>query len=68
MKTDIKQFSANIAGRELTIETGRMAEQASGACTVQYGDTIILAAIVAAKDVREGTDFLPLTVDYEEGM
>jgi polyribonucleotide nucleotidyltransferase len=65
---EIKQFSANIAGRDLTVEVGRVAEQASGAATVQYGDTVILAAVVAAKEAREGTDFLPLTVDYEERM
>src|SRR5687768_106613 len=52
----------------MKLETGRLAEQASGAVTVQYGETIILAAVVAAKEVREGTDFLPLTVDYEEKM
>src|SRR5687767_11318215 len=52
----------------MKIETGRLAEQASGAVTVQYGETIILAAVVAAKEVREGTDFLPLTIDYEEKM
>ncbi len=63
-----KQFSTTIAGREITIEVGRVAEQASGACTVRYGDTMILAAVVAAKEPREGADFLPLTVDYEEKM
>src|SRR5438552_14583472 len=52
----------------MILETGRLAEQASGACTVRYGDTIILAAMVAAKEPREGADFLPLTVDYEEKM
>ncbi|HST03439.1 MAG TPA: polyribonucleotide nucleotidyltransferase [Chloroflexia bacterium] len=68
MNTEPKQFSINLAGRELTIEVGRVAEQASGACTVRYGDTVILAAVVAAKEPREGADFLPLTVDYEEKM
>jgi polyribonucleotide nucleotidyltransferase len=63
-----KTYSANIGGRELTIATGKLAEQASGAVTVRYGDTIVLAAVVAAKEAREGTDFLPLTVDYEEKM
>ena len=63
-----KRYSANIGGRELTIATGKLAEQASGAVTVRYGDTIVLAAVVAAKEAREGTDFLPLTVDYEEKM
>ncbi len=65
---EVKSYSANIGGREMKIETGRLAEQASGACTIQYGETIILAAVVAAKEVREGTDFLPLTIDYEEKM
>lgn len=68
MKQEARQFTAHIAGRDLTIETGRVAEQAAGACTVRYGDTVILAAVVAAKDAREGADFLPLTVDYEEKM
>src|SRR3982750_2846299 len=52
----------------MTIETGQLAEQASGACTVRYGETIILAAVVTAKEPREGMDFFPLTVDYEEKM
>ena len=63
-----RQYSATIGGRELTIATGKLAEQASGACTVRYGDTIVLAAVVAAKETMEGRDFLPLTVDYEERM
>lgn len=63
-----KKFSTTWAGRELTIETGKLAEQAAGACTVRYGDTIILATVVAAREPREGADFLPLTVDYEEKM
>ncbi len=65
---EVKTYSMTLGGREMTIETGKLAEQASGACTVRYGDTIILAAVVAAKEPREGTDFLPLTVDYEEKM
>lgn len=63
-----KKYSANIGGRELTLATGKLAEQAAGAVTVRYGDTIVLAAVVAAKEAREGADFLPLTVDYEEKM
>jgi polyribonucleotide nucleotidyltransferase len=63
-----KVYSATIGGREFTIATGKLAEQASGACTVRYGDTIVLAAVVAAKEAMEGRDFLPLTVDYEERM
>ncbi len=68
MKREVKRYSMTLAGRELTIETGKLAEQASGACTVRYGDTIVLATVVAAKEPREGVDFLPLTVDFEERM
>src|SRR6266511_4140733 len=64
----IHSVTAEIAGRTLTIETGRMAEQADGAVTVRYGDTLLLATVVGAKETREGIDFFPLTVDYEEKM
>ncbi|MBX0327683.1 polyribonucleotide nucleotidyltransferase, partial [Oscillochloris sp. ZM17-4] len=60
--------SAEIAGRTLTLEAGRYAEQADGAVTVRYGDTVLLATVVGAKEPREGIDFFPLTVDYEERM
>ncbi|MFN5927338.1 MAG: polyribonucleotide nucleotidyltransferase, partial [Roseiflexaceae bacterium] len=68
--TDRKVFSvsAEIAGRTMTLEAGRFAEQADGAVTVRYGDTMLLATVVAAKSAREGVDFFPLTVDYEEKM
>ena len=64
----IHSVSAEIAGRTLTLETGRLAEQADGAVTVRYGDTVLLATVVGAKTAREGIDFFPLTVDYEERM
>jgi polyribonucleotide nucleotidyltransferase len=64
----IHSVSAEIAGRTLTIESGRFAEQADGAVTVRYGDTVLLATVVGAKEAREGIDFFPLTVDYEERM
>jgi polyribonucleotide nucleotidyltransferase len=64
----IHSVSAEIAGRTLTIETGRFAEQADGAVTVRYGDTMLLATVVGARSAREGVDFFPLTVDYEEKM
>jgi polyribonucleotide nucleotidyltransferase len=53
-------------GRKLTLETGRMARQADGAVLATYGETTVLASVVAAKTPREGVDFLPLTVDYQE--
>ncbi|MDX9701720.1 MAG: polyribonucleotide nucleotidyltransferase [Candidatus Auribacterota bacterium] len=55
-----------ISGKKLIIETGKMAKQANGAVLVQYGETIVLATAVMADEVREGTDFFPLTVDYRE--
>ncbi|MGQ9927592.1 MAG: polyribonucleotide nucleotidyltransferase [Chloroflexaceae bacterium] len=64
----IFSVSAEIAGRTLTLEAGKFAEQADGAVTVRYGDTMLLATVVGAREVREGVDFLPLTVDYEEKM
>lgn len=63
-----KAFHMDLAGRPLTIETGKMAKQANGAVLVRYGDTVVLVASTASKEPREGTDFFPLTVDYEEKM
>jgi polyribonucleotide nucleotidyltransferase len=53
-------------GKEISIETGKLAKQADGSVVLRMGDTMILATVVAAKDAREGVDFLPLTVDYKE--
>jgi polyribonucleotide nucleotidyltransferase len=53
-------------GRKLTLETGKVARQADGAVVATYGETTVLATVVAAKSPREGVDFLPLTVDYQE--
>ena len=55
-----------VGDRPLVIETGRLATQADGAVTVQYGDTLVLVAACVSSEPRQGTDFLPLTVDYEE--
>ena len=62
----IHKVERELAGRTLTIETGELAQQADGAVTIRYGDTIILATVVMAPNAREGIDFLPLTVDMEE--
>src|SRR6187399_1353257 len=53
-------------GRPLKLETGKIARQADGAVLATYGETVVLATVVAAKAPREGVDFLPLTVDYQE--
>ncbi len=58
----------NIGGRSMTLETGRVAKQASGAVFVRYGDTMVLVAATMAQHIREGIDFFPLTVDYEERL
>lgn len=63
-----KTFQMDLAGRPLIIETGKMAKQANGACLVRYGDTVVLVATTVSKEPKEGTDFFPLTVDYEEKM
>ncbi len=59
---------AEIGGRTFSMEAGKLAEQADGAVIVRYGDTVVLATAVAAPEPREGVDFFPLTVDYEERM
>src|ERR1700726_2566247 len=64
----IHRKEAGIGGRVMSIETGRVAEQANGAVLVRYGETVILATVVGSDEPREGIDFFPLTVDVEERM
>lgn len=64
----LRQFSTEFAGRTLSIETGKLAQQADGSCLIRYGDTVVLATAVMGKDVREGIDYFPLLVDYEERL
>ncbi|MBI4303444.1 MAG: polyribonucleotide nucleotidyltransferase [Chloroflexi bacterium] len=61
-------FERELGGRKLTIETGKLAEQATAAVTVRYGDTVVLVTVCVADEPREEGDFLPLTVDYEERL
>ena len=61
-----KKMEIEFAGRRLSLETGRLAKQAHGSVLAQYGDTMVLAAIVSAYEARPNVDFLPLTVDYQE--
>ncbi|MCX7914348.1 MAG: polyribonucleotide nucleotidyltransferase, partial [Thermodesulfovibrionales bacterium] len=56
----------DFSGKPLIIETGLMAKQSDGAVVIKYGDTMILATVVADKKTKEGLDFFPLTVDYQE--
>lgn len=59
-------FETEIGGRKLVIEVGKVAKQANGAAVMRYGDTVVLVTATASKEPREGIDFFPLTVDYEE--
>jgi len=61
-------FNARIGGHEIIIETGTLANQAGGAVTVRTGDTVVLATATSSREPREGVDFFPLTVDYEERL
>lgn len=63
-----RSFTTEFCGRELTIETGKMAFLADGAVTVQYGDTVVLGTAVMSNSPRVGVDFFPLMIDYEERM
>lgn len=67
-KGKTRQFTTQFCGRELTIETGKMAFLADGAVTVRYGDTVVLGTVVVSNEPREGIDFFPLMIDYEERM
>ena len=68
MQKEAKQYTATVGGRTVTFETGKLAGQAGGAVTVRLGDSIIFAAATMSSEAREGLDFFPLTVDYEEKM
>ena len=68
MGTSSSSVSEIIGGRSLTMDTGKLAGQAGGAVTVRYGDTVVLVTVCIGREPREGVDFLPLTIDYEERM
>ena len=63
-----KCYETELAGRKLTIETGKIAELANGSVMVRYGDTVVMVNVTASKEPREGIDFFPLSVDYEEKL
>ena len=63
-----RKFETELAGRKLTVETGRVAELANGDAIIHYGDTVVMVNITASKEPREGIDFFPLSVDYEEKL
>ena len=65
-KNMIKMSTIEVNGKSLSIETGRIAKQASGSVVVTFGETVVLVTAVSTDEVREGIDFLPLSVEYQE--
>lgn len=63
-----KSYSMELAGRTLTVDIGRVAAQANGAALMHYGETVVLSTVAASDKPRDGIDFFPLSVDYEEKM
>lgn len=63
-----RTFETTLAGRPLVIETGKMAQLTNGHCLVRYGDTVVMVNVTASRTPREGVDFFPLSVDYEEKL
>ncbi len=63
-----RTFETEFAGKKLVVETGKMAQLANGSCLVRYGETVVLVTACAASKPRDGIDFFPLAVDYEERL
>ena len=63
-----KKYETQLAGRNLSIETGKIAELTNGSVVVRYGETVVMVNVTAAKEPKEGVDFFPLSVDYEEKL
>ena len=63
-----RKFETTLAGRPLVVETGKMAQLSSGSCLVRYGDTVVLCNVTMSDKPRDGVDFFPLSVDYEEKL
>ena len=68
MEKNYKSFSMELAGRTLTVDVGRVAKQANGAAFMHYGDTTVLSTATASEKPRDGIDFFPLSVEYEEQL
>ena len=63
-----KEFTLEVGGRKVTIETGKYAEQTNGSCVVRCGETVVMVSVCMSAAPRDGMDFFPLQVDYEEKM
>ena len=65
---NVKKYSMDFAGRPLTMETGKLAELSNASILVRYGETVVLVAVTASPRPRDGIDFFPLSVDFEEKL
>ena len=68
MANEVRTFETTFAGRKLVVETGKTSELTNGSCWVRYGETVVMANVTASAKPREGVDFFPLSVDYEEKL
>ena len=68
MFENFKTFETTYAGRPVVVETGKTCGLANGSCWVRYGETVVMANVTASAKPREGVDFFPLSVDFEEKM
>jgi polyribonucleotide nucleotidyltransferase len=68
MQSDLRSYSTMVGDKEIIMETGKLARQAGGAVTLRIGDTVVFATATMSREPRQGIDFFPLTVDYEERM
>ena len=68
MKDSAKIYELEIGGKKVSFETGRLCEQANGSCLVKCGETVVMVNVTASKEPKEGIDFFPLSVDYEEKL
>ena len=68
MQTEVKTYTTMVGEKPITVETGKLAGQAGGAVTLRIGDTMVFATATMSREPRQGIDFFPLTVDYEERM
>ena len=69
MKTELsKKFKLNIAGKEVTFETGALCAQSNGTCLVTCGETVIMVNVTMSEEPKPGIDFFPLSVEYQEKM
>ena len=68
MFENARTFETTYAGRPVVVETGKTCGLANGSCWVRYGETVVMANVTASKKPREGVDFFPLSVDFEEKM